>query len=157
MSGSDDLLSGFDSAIWNQDPSDAESLVGKQQNARLNISNARNAAIAESAKQAIRPVLDRNLPRSASRNAPLAGGFRISGCGEWVGAYRAVAHSAGNLLVERGRKLLNRTKPRFRLSKQTDVDSYDYAERPEIIEDDEDLFGDREGSIGPIHIPDDAD
>ena len=43
------------------------------------------------------------------------------------------------------------------MSKHDDGDPFDHAERPEIIEDDEDLFGDREGPCGPYRIPDDAD
>ena len=44
-----------------------------------------------------------------------------------------------------------------RLSKQNDDDPFDHAERPEIVEDGEDLLGDRVGLIVPYRIPEEED
>ena len=105
MTGRSDLLSGCASAIWDNDPADAEALLVKQQIAMRNSPNVRNAAIAASSKQALREVAVGNLPDRATAYVPIGTGAKIAGRGKWIGEYRAIAHSPGSLMVELGRHL----------------------------------------------------
>ena len=102
MTGRADLLSGCAASIWNRDPSDDESLVVKQQQALGNITDARNASISGYSKQALRRAISRNLPDRASIHIPIGAGAKIADRGKWICEYRAIALSAGNVIVERG-------------------------------------------------------
>ena len=97
-------------------------------------------------------MFPRNLPDRAAKYAPIGDGLQIADRGKWIGKYRAIAHSPGNLFVERGRMLLEWRKQKCRLSKQND-DPFDQAARPEIIDDGEQQFGDRDVDRDPINIP----
>ena len=61
--------------------------------------------------------------------------------GGLVGEYRAIAHSAGNIIVERGRHLLKRPKQKCRLSKQNEDVLFGQSDQPGVIEGGDDLFG----------------
>ena len=101
----------------------------------------------------MRTVLSRNLSDRAAIHIPIGAGVQIADQGKWQGEYRAIAHSAGNSIIGRGRQLLKWPKQKFRLSKQNDDGPFDHAVHPEIIEGEEDLLGDQVGDFDPYVLP----
>ena len=71
MTGRSDMLVGCAAAIWDHDPESAGEVIAKQQNDMRNISEARNAAITASAQQALKTVLQRNIPDRAATFFPI--------------------------------------------------------------------------------------
>ena len=76
-----------------------------QMNSTRAILEAHNAVIQADAQHAIQACLNRNLPGRGKGHFPIGSSAQLAVDCQWVGAFRAIAHSAGNLLVERGNKI----------------------------------------------------
>ena len=124
MTGRADLLAGAASTIFDHDPASGDILV-KQQNGMRNILNARNAAIAASARQALKTCDEGQLPDRSRAFYPIGSAGQISYRGFWKGSYRVIAHASSNLILEKGMQLSKWPKTKCRRVIGQDEDQLD--------------------------------
>ena len=79
------------------------------------IIDARNASIQADSGHAIEACLNHNLAGRGHEQFPVGASLQIAVGKQWAGTLRAIAHSAGDLLVGRGNKILKRRKCKTRL------------------------------------------
>ena len=124
MTGRCDVTSGATTCMWEHDPMSHDSLI-PQTNALRKILDARNAIIRADSENAVRLCLTHNLPDGKGEFFPIGASVQIAVDKQWIGTFRVIAHSAGNLLVERGNKILKWPRCRTRLVNQEDKDPMD--------------------------------
>ena len=122
MTGRFDITSGASTCMWEHDPMSHDSLI-PQMNALRKILEARNAAIQADSQRAIRACLNHNLRDRGAQHFPIGSSVQLAVDSQWAGACRAIAHSAGNLLVGRNNKIAKRPKCKTRLSNLEDNDA----------------------------------
>ena len=127
---------------------------GEEENPTRNIFNARNSFIAASAQHALATVLARNLPDRTSAYFPIGSSSRVADLAKWIGAYRAVAHSSGNLVVGFGRRLPKWHKQKCRTLAPQNGEHHARVIGPTLI-DEEDSYGSALIAADPIGIIDD--
>ena len=86
-----------------------------QMNSIRKIIEARNAIIQADSNHAIRACLGNNLPDRGGEYFPIGASVQLAVDKQWVGTFRVIAHSAGNLLVGRGNKILKWPKCKTRM------------------------------------------
>ena len=104
MTGRCDVASGASTCMWEHDPLSRDSLI-PQVNALRKILEARNATIQDDSSRAIKACLNRNLIDRGHDHFPIGASVQIAVDGQWAGALRVVARSAGNSPIERGNKI----------------------------------------------------
>ena len=124
MTGRCDVTSGATTCMWEHDPMSHDSLI-PQTNALRKILDARNAILKADSENAVRLCLTHNLPDGKGEFFPIGASVQIAVDKQWIGTFRVIAHSAGNLLVERGNKILKWPRCRTRLVNQEDKDPMD--------------------------------
>ena len=129
MTGRCDVASGAATCTWEHDPLSHDSLI-PQMNAVRKIMDARNAIMRRDAEHAIKMSLGHNLPGGEGDFFPIGSSVQIAVDKDWIGTFRVIAHSAGNLLVERGNKILKWPRCRTRLANQECDDVMDNIPMP---------------------------
>ena len=100
--------------MWEHDHLIHYSLI-PQMNSIREILEARNAAIQADSSQAVRAFLNPNLQDLGKEHFPIGPSVQIAADQQWGGAFRFIAHSAGNFPIERGNKILKWPKCKTRL------------------------------------------
>ena len=101
--------------MWDHDPLSHDSLI-PQMNSLREILEARNAVIQADSPHAIAACLNHQLTDRRHGHFPIGSSVQIAVDKKWTGAFRVVAHSAGNLLIERGDKILKWPKCKTRMA-----------------------------------------
>ena len=129
MTGRCDIASGASTCMWEHDPLSHDSLI-PQMNSLKKIIDARNAVIQADSTHAIRTCLNRNRRDNVQEHFPIGASVQLAVDSQWVGTFRVIAHSAGNLLVERGNKILKWPKCKTRLVNLENNDAMDEIHIP---------------------------
>ena len=130
MTGRCDIASGAATCTWEHDPLSHDALI-PQVNAVRKIIEARNEIMRKDAEHAVKTSLNHNLPDGKGQFIPIGSSVQIAVGKDWIGTFRVIAHSAGNLLVERGNKILKWPRCRTRLMNQECNDSMDNIPMPQ--------------------------
>ena len=101
ITGRVDLLAGAASTIFDHDPVSDDIAIHQQYGMR-NILNARNDAIAASARQALKTCIGRHPPYRSRAFYPIGSSVQIADRGQWLGSYRVIAHASSNRILEKG-------------------------------------------------------
>ena len=129
MTGRCDIVSGSSTCMWQRDPLSHDSFI-PQMNSLRKILDARNAITKADSEYAIKTCLNHNLPDGKGAFFPIGSSVQIAVGKDWIGTFRVIAHSAGNLLVERGNKILKWPRCRTRLVNQEHDDAMDSIPMP---------------------------
>merc|ERR1712112_594921 len=81
-------------------------------------------------EHAVKMALNHNLPDGKGAFFPIGSSVQIAVDKDWIGTFRVIAHSAGNLLIERGNKILKWPRCRTRLVNQECNDAMDTIPMP---------------------------
>ena len=166
MTGRCDITSGASTCIWEHDPLSHDSLI-PQVNSLRKILDARNAILRADSENAIKLCLSHNLPDGQGTFFPIGSSVQIAIDKQWIGTFRVIAHSAGNLLIERGNKILKWPRCKTRLVNLENNDQMDNIHLPRRrnlkdgwrmreIPDDSEVI-DRELTDEELEIPDSID
>ena len=98
MTGRCDIVSGAIACMWEHDPMSRDPLT-QQMTSLCKIMEAGNAIILAYSTHAIRTCLSRNLLGNGDEHFPIGPPVQLSLDSKWLGKFRVIAHSTGNLLV----------------------------------------------------------
>ena len=129
MTGRCDVASGATTCMWERDPMSRDSLI-PQANSLRKILEARNAIMRADSENAVRLCSTHNLPDGKGEFFPIGASVQIAIDKQWIGTFRVIAHSAGNMLVKRGNKIHKWPRRRTRLVNQEDNDPMDKVPLP---------------------------
>ena len=124
MAGRFDVASGASTCMWEHDPLSHDSLTPQMDSMRK-ILEARNAAIQADSNHAIKACLNHQLLGRGKEHFPIGSSVQIAVVRQWIGAFRVIAHSDGNMLIGRGNKISKWPKCKTRLVNLENHDEMD--------------------------------
>ena len=130
MTGRCDILAGYGSTAWQPDRN-SDSLMLGQTNPLVQIMQARNAIMTADANNRIDRCIDRNLRDRAQEPFIIGQTVQLAIGKAWVGSWRVVAVTTGNIIVEKGMKLVKWPKCKARIIHDDTLEPFDSVLIPE--------------------------
>lgn len=130
MTGRCDILSGYSATEWQPDPS-SDSLMLDQTSPMVKITQSRNAIMTADSNNRIGRCIHRNLRDRAYEPFVVGGTVQLEIGKAWVGPWGVISVTSGNVVVEKGARLVKWPKCKARMIRDDTRAPFDSAPIPD--------------------------